>query len=878
MTLNVNINGENKTNLHPGVTCGWNGYPKKRRKSNFEKTFISHQRPNVNKLLSNVGNEFKKCLSSQLCYDSECVFQQEQCHVQELNRSSATTGSNRRIGAKKKLRTQIRIFGSLLCLLERLRLRKLMVMVSIITVGSKVGWYVTTKMLINLTVSIKLLRENIESNPGPQLEVLTFNCNGLGNQLKLKRLIQKIQPMIEKGAIVFLQETHIVNTEYLSLIYRHKFVSNFKKTNSAGVITLFNKDYEIQQKNEECEGRNAIVIIRNDTSKLILMNSYFPNDHKEAQQLAERVYTKLLETQSNHPDHQTIWAGDFNVCLTPIDCLNRQRTTSERRLAETLLENNKILKIEDSYRKVNSREGYTWKRGECYSRLDYIFVSKDLSTRIKKAKTEWAFENSDHAAVKITFVQESASRRGPGITKVNTRILEDPKVAADVEKEIEEMMKQTDNTWNPYAKLEILKVAIRSTIANKVMKVRRGLKEDIQDLEEEIDDLEKMRIRWIDENRRQTNTIDKATSSLGNKLMNLRNKLSNTPTFISRAKWFEFGEKSNQFFLNLNKSRQKQKYINKIKSEGKVHEGQEQVMGGIKSFYDKLYAKTEKNNTQEEDNDDEDFYSECPRLTVKQREDMDKEIDLAELRRALATCKDSAPGSDGITYEVYKRYWNLIGPYILDAWKYSMEVGVLPNSHLESIITLLPKENKDPTDIKNWRPITLSNCDAKIITKALAMRMAKVLESIIDKSQTAYVPGRSVSNNLRSNFYKNFCRKKNEDAVLISLDAKKAFDSVDHKYIERTLKAYGFGAYFILTFKTLYNNLKARILVNGFMSETLKIETGVKQGDALSCAIFIICIDPLIRNLNKSDTLMTSVSYEKRIRYRSNKSLRNMRD
>jgi hypothetical protein len=109
-------------------------------------------------------------------------------------------------------------------------------------------------------------------------------------------------------------------------------------------------------------------------------------------------------------------------------------------------------------------------------------VSKDLSTRIKKAKIEWAFEKSDHAAVKITLVQESEPRRGPGITKVNTRILEDPKVAADVEKEIEEMMKQTDNTWNPHAKLEFLKVAIRSTIANKVMKVRRGLKEDIQDL------------------------------------------------------------------------------------------------------------------------------------------------------------------------------------------------------------------------------------------------------------------------------------------------------------------------------------------------------------------------------------------------------------
>ena len=69
------------------------------------------------------------------------------------------------------------------------------------------------------------------------------------------------------------------------------------------------------------------------------------------------------------------------------------------------------------------------------------------------------------------------------------------------------------------------------------------------------------------------------------------------------------------------------------------------------------------------------------------------------------------------------------------------------------------------------------------------------------------------------------------------------------------MKAYGFGAVFISTFKILYNDLKARILVNDFISETIKIERGVKQGDALSCAIFIICIDPLIRNLNRSDII-----------------------
>jgi hypothetical protein len=182
-----------------------------------------------------------------------------------------------------------------------------------------------------------------------------------------------------------------------------------------------------------------------------------------------------------------------------------------------------------------------------------------------------------------------------------------------------------------------------------------------------------------------------------------------------------------------------------------------------------------------------------------------------------------------------------------------LETGSLSSSHLESVITLLPKEGKDTKDIKNWRPITLSNCDSKIITKALSQKTAKVLESIIDPSQTAYVLGRSVSDNLRSNFfYKNYCSKNNLNAVLILLDAKKAFDSVDHQYIEETLLAYGFGAGFIKILKNLYRNITVRILINGFASESIRIERGVKQGDALSCALFIICIDPLLRNLNNN--------------------------
>jgi hypothetical protein len=297
----------------------------------------------------------------------------------------------------------------------------------------------------------------------------------------------------------------------------------------------------------------------------------------------------------------------------------------------------------------------------------------------------------------------------------------------------------------------------------------------------------------------------------------------------------------------LLKSKQNQKLISTIVNNGKTYSGQEKVTEGICEFYTELYEArpTQKLN--------DNFYDKCPKLTEQQSKFIDNELSLEEVLKSLKSCKDSAPGPDGIPYIVYRRLWKIAGPIILDSWNFSIKNKTLPPSHYESVITLLPKDGKDTRDIKNWRPITLSNCDAKIITKALATKMSKVLESIIDKSQTAYVSGRSVSDNLRSNFFlKSYCKQNKLDAVLISLDAKKAFDSVDHKYIEETLRAYGFGEGFINTFNILYKGITSKILVNGFLSKPIKIERGVKQGDALSCAIFILCIDPLLRNINSS--------------------------
>ena len=88
------------------------------------------------------------------------------------------------------------------------------------------------------------------------------------------------------------------------------------------------------------------------------------------------------------------------------------------------------------------------------------------------------------------------------------------------------------------------------------------------------------------------------------------------------------------------------------------------------------------------------------------------------------------------------------------------------------------------------------------------------------------------------------------------LDAKKAFDSVEHSYIEECLRKIGLDR-FIPIFRTLYNGLNSNILINGKVVKGYDILRGFKQGDALSCILFIICMEPLLRNIELNETIVS---------------------
>ncbi|KAK3520620.1 hypothetical protein QTP70_028627 [Hemibagrus guttatus] len=123
-----------------------------------------------------------------------------------------------------------------------------------------------------------------------------------------------------------------------------------------------------------------------------------------------------------------------------------------------------------------------------------------------------------------------------------------------------------------------------------------------------------------------------------------------------------------------------------------------------------------------------------------------------------------ASGIDGLPAEFYKAFWAVIGQDVLDVLRDSIRRGELPLSCRRAVPTLLPKKG-DLTHLKNWRPVSLLCTDRKLLSKALASRLTKVMERGLSPGPDAIGTG------------------------LIFLDQEKDFDRVEHEYLWKVLEA-----------------------------------------------------------------------------------------
>ena len=110
--------------------------------------------------------------------------------------------------------------------------------------------------------------------------------------------------------------------------------------------------------------------------------------------------------------------------------------------------------------------------------------------------------------------------------------------------------------------------------------------------------------------------------------------------------------------------------------------------------------------------------------------------------------------------------------------------GEMSLSQKQAIITLIEKKGKDRSLLENWRPISLLNVDAKIMSKVIAARIKNVLPNIIHHNQTGFIKDCYIGETVRSIFaVMELTVEENILALMIFIDFQKAFDSLEWNYL-----------------------------------------------------------------------------------------------
>ena len=399
------------------------------------------------------------------------------------------------------------------------------------------------------------------------------------------------------------------------------------------------------------------------------------------------------------------------------------------------------------------------------TRLDRLYIDSDEVDRLHESKI---IPNtfSDHDGYMISYMprHRPVIQRKTGGTKscrLNNQLLDDKRFKDKVEiilDQFEDECFDLDPTqaWDK-TKKKVRNYAItRSIQLAKENKARlRGLYDRLSD--PDIDEDEK---KQVEDN------------------IKTEHRKAHYGTYVRAKTEFDFELENTRAYYKREKLQGQSNRIDEVTTENGTETDETLIKTRVRDFYQTLYTRE---TLQEADMD---HY--C-NVNIEPR-DIDQVrtfLTVADIQSSIKESKNNkSPGPDGLTYEFYKHFSQLVTPILERVYLMVYTQGKMPISMCNSHVRLIYKNKGQRADLKNWRPISLSNTDYKIMTRCLAREMSKTLKDLVGENQVCGIPGCTIIDHLYTLYDMNEDGRTN-NINMLAIDFEKAFDRVDHRSWKR---------------------------------------------------------------------------------------------